>query len=152
MNQQLIDTVKFKFIKAFNSNPLMVFSPGRINLIGEHTDYNNGYVFPAAIDKGIVTAISKSKSEKSTIVALNKSESFEFNLNDIEPLINGSWQNYILGVVSEIQKTGKQLENFNLVFSGDIPIGAGLSSSAALENSVVYALNKLFDLFCCFRK
>lgn len=146
MNQQLIDTVKFKFIKAFNSNPLMVFSPGRINLIGEHTDYNNGYVFPAAIDKGIVTAISKSKSEKSTIVALNKSESFEFNLNDIEPLINGSWQNYILGVVSEIQKTGKQLENFNLVFSGDIPIGAGLSSSAALENSVVYALNKLFDL------
>jgi len=146
MNQQLIDTVKTKFIKTFDTNPLMVFSPGRINLIGEHTDYNKGFVFPAAIDKGIVTAISKSNSDKSTIVALNTNDKFEFSIKDIVPLNNGSWQNYILGVVSEIQRTGKQIQGFNLIFNGDIPIGAGLSSSAALENSVVYALNKLFNL------
>ena len=146
MNQQLINTVKSEFIKTFNSNPLMVFSPGRINLIGEHTDYNNGFVFPAAIDKGIVAAISKSNSEKSTIIALSTNERFEFSVNNIAPLENGSWQNYILGVISEIQKTEKQLDNFNLIFSGDIPIGAGLSSSAALENSVVFALNELFSL------
>ena len=146
MNQQLINTVKSEFIKTFNSNPLMVFSPGRINLIGEHTDYNNGFVFPAAIDKGIVAAVAKSSSEKSTIIALNTNERFEFSINNKAPLGNGSWQNYILGVVLEIQKTKKRIENFNLVFNGDIPIGAGLSSSAALENSVVFALNQLFSL------
>jgi len=146
MNQQLINTVKYEFLKAFDSNPLLIFSPGRINLIGEHTDYNNGYVFPAAIDKGIVVAIAKSDSKNSTILALNTNNKFEFSINDIKPLKNGSWQNYVLGILSEIQKTGKQLENFDLVFSGDIPIGAGLSSSAALENSVVFALNTLFNL------
>lgn len=146
MNQQLINTVKSEFIKTFNSNPLMVFSPGRINLIGEHTDYNNGFVFPAAIDKGIVAAVAKNNSEKSTLIALNTNERFEFSMSNISPLQNGSWQNYILGVISEIQKTRTQLNGFNLVFSGDIPIGAGLSSSAALENSVVFALNELFSL------
>lgn len=146
MNQQLIDTVESEFIKTFNSIPLIVFSPGRINLIGEHTDYNNGFVFPAAIDKGIVVAIAKSGSKNSRILALNTNNKFEFSINDIKPLKNGSWQNYVLGVIAEIQKTGKQLEGFNLVFSGDIPIGAGLSSSAALENSVVFALNTVFNL------
>lgn len=146
MNNQLIDTVKLEFLKTFNSNPLLVFSPGRINLIGEHTDYNNGYVFPAAIDKGIVTAIAKSTFKTSTLIALNTNDTFEFSLNNIVPIKNGSWQNYILGVIAEIQKTGKTIENFNLVFGGNIPIGAGLSSSAALENSVVFALNELFNL------
>ena len=146
MNQQLINTVKSEFLKVFNSNPSLIFSPGRINLIGEHTDYNNGYVFPAAIDKGTVVAIAKSGLKNSTILALNTNNKFEFSINDIKPLENGSWQNYVLGVISEIQKTGEQLENFNLVFSGDIPIGAGLSSSASLENSVVFALNTVFNL------
>jgi len=144
MNHLLVDIVKSEFLKTFNSNPLLVFSPGRINLIGEHTDYNNGYVFPAAIDKGIVTAIAKSSLETSTLIALNTDDKYEFSTNNLVPLKNGSWQNYILGVISEIQKTGKRIENFNLVFSGDIPIGAGLSSSAALENSVIFALNELF--------
>lgn len=146
MNHLLVDIVKSEFLKTFNSNPLLVFSPGRINLIGEHTDYNNGFVFPAAIDKGIVTAIAKSSLETSTLIALNTGDKFEFSTNNVVPLKNGSWQNYILGVISEIQKTGKRIENFNLVFSGDIPIGAGLSSSAALENSVAIGLNELFNL------
>jgi galactokinase len=124
----------------------MIFSPGRINIIGEHTDYNDGFVFPAAVDKGIVSAIGKSDSNSSIAFAADKKETLEFNLNQIKPLAKGSWQNYILGVVAEIQNRSKTIGNFNIVFGGDIPGGAGMSSSAALENSVVFGLNELFDL------
>lgn len=78
--------------------------------------------------------------------ALNKEEMYSFGLENIAPLKDGGWRNYILGVVSEIQKLNIQLDNFNCVFAGDIPGGAGMSSSAALENSVVFGLNELFDL------
>ncbi|MFG6687079.1 galactokinase, partial [Mariniflexile sp. HNIBRBA6329] len=146
MNTTLINTIKNSFIKKFQAEPLMIFSPGRINIIGEHTDYNDGFVFPAAVDKGIVAGIQKSDAKTSMAFAADKDETIEFSLNEIKPLAQGSWQNYILGVVAEIQKRSKTLGNFNIAFGGDIPGGAGMSSSAALENSVVFGLNELFNL------
>tara|TARA_B110000503_G_scaffold122934_1_gene188061 strand:- start:2111 stop:3262 length:1152 start_codon:yes stop_codon:yes gene_type:complete len=146
MNTTFIDTIKKGFISKFQSEPILIFSPGRINIIGEHTDYNDGFVFPAAVNKGIVTALQKSKSNSSTAYAIDKNEVFEFSLNNIQPLPQGDWQNYILGVVAEIQKKGITIGNFNIAFGGTIPSGAGMSSSAALENSVVFGLNEVFEL------
>jgi len=146
MNKKLIKEVESSFKTHFKTKPVLVFSPGRINLIGEHTDYNEGFVFPAAINKGIVLAIQKSDLEHSKVYALNKEEMHEFNLQNIIPIENGGWRNYVLGVVAEIKKLGIQLTNFNISFAGNIPGGAGMSSSAALENSVVYGLNEVFSL------
>lgn len=146
MNQQLVHTVKLKFTKEFNSTPLMIFSPGRINIIGEHTDYNDGFVFPAAVDKGIVAGLFKSNSDQSTAYAIDKNEKIFFQAKDVKPSKPGTWHNYILGVVAEINKKNLPLGNFNIAFAGNIPRGAGMSSSAALENSVVFGLNELFGL------
>ncbi len=144
--QNLIAKVTQAFQDRFEGKPLVVYSPGRINLIGEHTDYNDGFVFPAAIDKGIVAAFQKSDTQKTTLHALDKNDSFEFDVNHLEPVENNDWRNYILGVVSELHKMRKMIEPFHMVFSGNIPGGAGMSSSAALENSVVVGLNALFNL------
>ena len=146
MNTELVNTVKETFISKFNTDPLLVFSPGRINIIGEHTDYNDGFVFPAAVDKGIYVAIQKSTSQDCTVIALDLKEYINFSLQTLKPLEVGRWENYILGVVAEIKKAGKSIGNFNAVFKGDIPAGAGMSSSAALENSIVFSLNTLFEL------
>ena len=147
MNQDIAQIIKQYHYSVFKKIPLMAFAPGRINLIGEHTDYNDGFVFPAAIDKGIYAAVSNSVgSNKSSIIAIDENEPLELDLNDLKPIENGGWKNYVIGVVAEILKKGRTIENFNLVFGGDIPNGAGLSSSAALENSVVFALNELFQL------
>ena len=146
MNTTLINTIRNSFITKFQTKPLMIFSPGRINIIGEHTDYNDGFVFPAAVDKGIVAGMQKSSGNSSSAYAIDKDETIAFSLDKLKPLAQGSWQNYILGVVAEIQNRSKTLGNFNIVFGGDIPGGAGMSSSAALENSVVFGLNELFDL------
>ena len=146
MNKELIKEVKSCFLEQFKVQPLMVFSPGRINLIGEHTDYNDGFVFPAAIDLGIALAINKSSSNLSRVYALNKEEMHDIDLNNITPIKNGGWRNYVLGVVVELAEIGKIVGNFDSVFAGNIPAGAGMSSSAALENSFVFGLNELFDL------
>ena len=146
MNKKLVKKVKRSFEVQFKTKPLIVFSPGRINLIGEHTDYNDGFAFPAAINKGIALAISKSALNVSKVYAINKEELYEFTTENIKPLLDGGWRNYVLGVVAELQNLGKKLGNFNSVFAGNIPGGAGMSSSAALENSFVYGLNDLFEL------
>ncbi len=146
MSKKLIKEVKRCFKNQFKTKPLIVFSPGRINLIGEHTDYNEGFAFPAAINKGIALAIGKSDSNVSKTCALNKNEIYEFSTENITPLEDGGWRNYVLGVVAELQLLGKHVGNFNSVFAGNIPGGAGMSSSAALENSFAYGLNELFDL------
>mgnify|MGYP006077200129 FL=1 len=146
MNKKLVNKVKNSFKDQFKTKPLIVFSPGRINLIGEHTDYNDGFAFPAAINKGIALAISKSALNVSNVYAINKEELYEFTTENIKPLLDGGWRNYVLGVVAELQNLGKKLGNFNSVFAGNIPGGAGMSSSAALENSFVYGLNDLFEL------
>ncbi|TVZ55989.1 galactokinase [Lutibacter sp. Hel_I_33_5] len=146
MNKALIQKVEKSFIEKFNTNPMLVFSPGRINLIGEHTDYNDGFVFPAAIDLGIVAGIQKSDTNTSTAFAIDKKEAIEFSFDTLKPSSEGNWENYVFGVVAEILNRGKVLGNFNIAFSGNIPGGSGMSSSAALENSVVYGLNELFNL------
>lgn len=146
MNTELINKIKKSFQETFKEDPILIFSPGRINIIGEHTDYNDGFVFPAAVNKGIVAAIQKSDSEHSTAYAVDKNQKIEFSLDKMKPSPEGSWANYILGVVAEIQNRSKIIGNFNIAFGGDIPGGAGMSSSAALENSVVFGLNEVFHL------
>ncbi len=127
-------------------NSVKAQSPGRINIIGEHTDYNDGFVLPAAIDKKITVEVSRNNSRFSgRLFAKNLNKSHVFNLNNLKPVAEG-WPNYILGVVDQFQKAGAKLSGFDLSFGGDIPMGSGLSSSAALECSVAFALNELFHL------
>jgi len=142
----MVKEVKKKFIETFKLEPLLIFSPGRINIIGEHTDYNGGFVFPAAVDKGIAAAIQKSNTGKCTAIALDLDSTIHFELDKLKPSKQGSWENYVFGVVAEIQNRNIVVGDFNIIFKGNIPGGAGMSSSAALENSVVFGLNELFDL------
>ncbi len=134
-----------KFFKT--DNPVVfVESPGRINLIGEHTDYNHGFVMPTAIDKKIYFEIRKNNTPTSCSIY---SETFNTYLNFDLKLIEKSsstWENYILGVVNEVQKRGKNLEGFDCYIKSELPIGAGISSSAALECGLASGLNNLFDL------
>ena len=146
MSATLVKDVQNTFIENFKTDPLLIFSPGRINIIGEHTDYNDGFVFPAAVDKGIAAAIQKSDSGSCTAIALDLDSTIQFELNTLSPSKEGSWENYVFGVVAEIQNRNKIVGDFNVVFKGNIPGGAGMSSSAALENSVVFGLNELFNL------
>jgi len=146
MNTTLINSIQNLFLEKFDNAPITIFSPGRINIIGEHTDYNDGFVFPAAVNKGIVASIGKSYSNTSTVCAADFNETIAFSTNAITPMPKESWGNYILGVIVEIQKLNKIIGEFNLVFGGDIPAGSGMSSSAALENSIVFGLNELFNL------
>jgi len=121
-------------------------APGRINIIGEHTDYNDGYVLPAAINKTSVFKLSKNGSVKRvTFNSINMGNSFSFELDNFNPIKNG-WENYVMGVVHELQSIGAKLEGFDGEFSGDVPIGSGMSSSAALECSLAFGLNELFNL------
>ncbi|WP_439130864.1 galactokinase [Polaribacter sp.] len=146
MSKALLKEVKNNFLETFNAAPLLIFSPGRINIIGEHTDYNDGFVFPAAVDKGIAAAIQKSDTGTSTAIALDLESTINFELNKIKPSKEGCWENYVFGVFAEIQNRNKVIGDFNIIFRGNIPGGAGMSSSAALENSVVFGLNELFNL------
>lgn len=121
-------------------------SPGRINIIGEHTDYNNGFVLPAAIDKVTQVELEKNGTPSTcNFEAKNVRERFQFDLANFQPIASG-WQNYIMGVVAELQKLGAVFTGFNCSFEGNVPIGSGMSSSAALECSLAYGLNELFDL------
>lgn len=146
MKQSLTQTITSKFLEIFKEQPIVVKSPGRINLIGEHTDYNEGFVFPAAIDKGIIAALQKSQDAVCKAVALDMNEAYEFKPNNIKPISQGGWKNYVVGIIGELEKQGITIPPFNVVFAGDVPNGAGLSSSAALENAIVFGLNELFDL------
>lgn len=142
-----IEHLKQSFKKNFNISPsIIVNSPGRINLVGEHTDYNNGFVLPAAINLGIVLAIAPNQSNTCNIYSIDFDEIFTFHLEELNPTKTQTWANYIMGVVSEFQKHGKEIRGFDLAFGGDIPIGSGLSSSAALECGVGMALDQLYEL------
>lgn len=125
-----------------------VFSsaPGRINLIGEHTDYNNGFVLPASINKRINAVFGKRSDSKIKMYSIEFDDFFEISIEDIHSRIYKGWISYILGVVFELKKTGRRIDGFNVVVGGDIPIGAGLSSSAAIECAVLEGLNELFDI------
>lgn len=137
--------VKEKFEELFGDDPLIIRSPGRINLIGEHTDYNIGFVLPAAIDKEIYFAFSKNNQDLCRIFSYDYDEMLTFQLRDFAPAPKG-WINYIMGVVAQLQADGHLIGGFDCVFGGNIPIGAGLSSSAALENGVCLGLSSMFEL------
>lgn len=145
MTTSLRDAVYEKYREFHGTEPLLVRSPGRVNLIGEHTDYNQGLVLPAAIDKHIIVAIGQRDDHRIQLYALDQQESYSLALDALgrSPLL---WPDYIVGVVQQLQQQGRQLAGFNLVFGGDIPQGAGLSSSAALECATAFALNELFEL------
>jgi galactokinase len=147
MNTPLIQSTTDFFEKSFGNSPQkIVLSPGRINIIGEHIDYNDGFVLPAAIDKVICFAFEKTNSETSTIVAIDLDESFEINVENPVTLHEVIWTNYFRGVLQQIQNKGLIIGNFNCVFSSTIPVGSGLSSSAALECGFLFGLNEVFHL------
>ncbi|MFA6589272.1 MAG: galactokinase family protein, partial [Bacteroidales bacterium] len=132
-----------QFNKRYGSEYSLYASPGRVNLIGEHTDYNGGFVFPGAIDKLIVAAIKPNDTDIVRVYSYDMKETAEFALDE-KP--TASWALYIYGVISEISKRGLKVGGFDCVFGGDIPIGSGLSTSAALESTFAFALNDLFNL------
>ena len=133
------------FREKFKEQPLLFRSPGRVNLIGEHTDYNMGYVLPAAIDKAIFFAITPRSDRQCIVYAMDMNEEHEFSVDDLQFSKKG-WPNYLMGVVDQFVKAKYSIRGFNCVFGGDIPIGAGMSSSAALEAGLAFALNSMFDL------
>lgn len=139
MNQQIVNTYK----QYFGESPLLIRAPGRINLIGEHTDYNEGFVFPAAIDKGITFAIGPVNHGQCRLIALDLQEEHQFDARDLSPS-NISWANYLIGVCAQLKEAGCDIQGFNCVFGGDIPVGAGLSSSAALECGLAYGLTQMW--------
>jgi galactokinase len=141
----IVSALQQKFQKVFNTHPQLYYSPGRINLIGEHTDYNNGFVLPAAIDKVIYVAIAEREDNCIELYSIEFDEQFSVKLSDIKP-VEHSWVNYVLGVVAQLISHHHPVKGFSLMFDGNIPIGAGLSSSAAVECAVIYALNQLFRL------
>lgn len=136
--------IESEFKELFSKEPLLVYSPGRINLIGEHTDYNEGFVMPAAIDKKMIVAIAANQSRQGRIFSMDFQEEFAFDLDSFGPK-KGHWSTYIMGVAAQLQQAGYEVQGFDMVFGGDIPVGAGLSSSAALEAAVGFALSELFD-------
>lgn len=140
----MITRVKEIFFKLFKKEPLVILSPGRVNLIGEHTDYNDGFVLPAAIDKKIVLAIAANGTKECKVYSATINEIATFNLDDVYK--RKGWINYVLGVVDQMQKNEQKLSGFDIVLDSDLPVGAGLSSSAAMEGAVSYGLNQLFDL------
>lgn len=132
------------FKERFGEGGTLYASAGRINLIGEHTDYNGGFVFPGAIDKVIMAEIKPNGMEKVRVFSIDIDEYAEFGLKE-EDAPTQSWARYIFGICREIQKRGGEVKGFDTVFAGNVPLGAGLSSSAALESCFAFALNDLFN-------
>ena len=144
------EKIHSKFLSQFGEGGVFYASAGRINLIGEHTDYNGGYVFPGAIDKGIMAEIKPNGTEKVRLYSLDYDASVIFGLEEADKPVE-AWARYIFGVCRETIKRGGKVAGFDAVFAGDVPLGAGLSSSAALESCFAFAINDLnhngLDLF-----
>lgn len=139
-----IEYVRSRFIKHFDGKTGNIYAaPGRINLIGEHTDYNGGFVFPGSIDKGIMCEIRPNGTDTVMAYAIDLKDRVEFKINDQEGP-RTSWARYIYGIIQEMKKLGVDVKGFNTAFAGDVPLGAGMSSSAALESCFAYAINDLF--------
>ena len=138
------EKIAAKFQECFGGEGAFFASAGRINLIGEHTDYNGGYVFPGAIDKGIMAEIKLNGTNRVHLHSMDYDASTSFGLNE-EDKPEEAWARYVFGVCRETLKRGGKVEGFDAVFAGDVPLGAGLSSSAALESCFAFALNDLFQ-------
>jgi galactokinase len=132
------------FQEFFESQPLIAFAPGRINLIGEHTDYQEGFVFPAAVAQGIYVAIQRNNLKFCRLYSLDFEEEFTFSLDAISPK-KGHWANYVMGMLSQLNQAGFAPLNFDMAIAGTIPVGAGLSSSAALSIAIGTVITSLFD-------
>lgn len=145
--KKLIQDTAELFKSSFQHEPQDIFlSPGRINIIGEHIDYNDGFVLPAAINKYVCLAFSVNETSQCTIIAKDLNDAITFDLNENLVPHKKMWINYIFGVIHQLKMKQYPLKGFNVVFSSTIPIGAGLSSSAAVECGFAYALSTLFDL------
>ena len=144
MNKNMKEQLLAKFRELYGEGASLFTSPGRINLIGEHTDYNGGFVFPGAVDKGIMAAIRPNGTERVRAWSLDMNEASEFGLGEADEPAQ-SWARYIFGVCREVQKRGGRIGGFDTVFAGDVPLGAGMSSSAALESTYAFALNELWQ-------
>jgi galactokinase len=142
---QFLVPVLASFRQEFGEPAVLVRSPGRVNLIGEHTDYNQGFVLPAAVDRGIAMATSPRSDHRYVLHSLDLDRRLEGDLRKLAPHTE-RWPNYLLGVVDQLQKAGKSIGGFDLVYGGDLPMGAGMSSSAALECGLAFALNELYGL------
>lgn len=129
------------FKENFHTEPAVYFSPGRINLIGEHVDYNDGFVLPAAIDKGIYYAIAPNNTSDIHFYAMDFNERLTITAATIKKIDN--WKNYVLSVINEFMLLGQEVKGFDCVFAGDIPRGSGMSSSAAVEGGLAFALNEM---------
>ncbi len=140
----MVNEIKQSFLTQFSGEPLLIKSPGRINLIGEHTDYNNGFVMPAAIDNAMYFAIGKNGNSILEIHSFNYEESIIFK--NLEKLDTPSWGKYFKAILEILHEKGFSIQGVQCVFGGDIPIGAGLSSSAALCCGFIFGLSELFDL------
>ncbi len=139
-----IDDVRSRFIKHFDGTTGSVYaSPGRINLIGEHTDYNNGFVFPGAVEQGMIAEIKDNGTRTVRAYSIDLKDYTEFSLDD-EKGPSATWARYIFGVCREMMALGVPVQGFNTAFAGDVPLGAGMSSSAALESTFAFALNDMY--------
>ncbi|GAB4023483.1 galactokinase [Spirosoma koreense] len=138
----LLSQLATSFQQLFHADPLLICSPGRVNLIGEHTDYNEGFVLPAAIDKAIYLAVGRRTDHELHFVAHDLDQTYQASGDPLAP--THTWADYLLGVIAQFRLAGYAVGGFNCVFGGTIPMGSGLSSSAALENGVGMALNELF--------
>ena len=140
----MLSTIHEKFLSFYGEGGTLYAAAGRVNLIGEHTDYNGGYVFPGAIDKCIVAEIRPNGTKTVNLFAVDRNAATSFGLEE-EDKPAEQWACYVFGVCRETIKRGGRVEGFDAVFAGDVPIGAGLSSSAALESCFAFAINDLFQ-------
>ena len=136
--------VKNEFSRRFASSPNVYYSPGRINLIGEHVDYNDGFVMPAAIDKGVYYAIAQNNTDELNFYSIDFKESISLKLSDVKKM--EGWKNYVLSVVNEFLIRKADIKGFDCVFGGNISDGAGMSSSAAVEGGLAFGINELFNI------
>jgi galactokinase len=140
-----VEQVVQVFTKEFGGRPLVVRSPGRVNIIGEHTDYNQGFVLPGALDKSMVLALAVRPDDRCTFMSLDLGQRHEATLSTLTKSFLG-WPNFLLGCLSELKKGGYHIRGVDCVFSGNVPIGRGVSSSAALTTAMMLAMNEAFLL------
>lgn len=140
MVENRVDRLGRKFVERFGESPRIYRAPGRVNLIGEHTDYNDGFVMPAAIGFDTCVAVASRSDRKFVVHSENYSEEVEFDLDHLPAVHSGHWSDYVVGVTIMLARSGKKLNGMNLLVDGNVPLGAGLSSSASIEVAVAYAL------------
>jgi galactokinase len=137
------DKVLQKFSEKFKTTPRLFFSPGRINLIGEHVDYNDGFVMPAAIDKGIWFAVAPNNTDTANFYTVDLDEELSIKIADVHPI--EGWKIYVLGILDQLRQRGLAVGGFDCAYGGNLPVGAGMSSSAAVEGGLLFALNEFFQ-------